>query len=57
MELYANADINMKIRQDDMPTSSKIRFEDSDEEIEEDEEESASEDVSCVIRTYILNFH
>lgn len=34
----------MKIRQDDMPTSSKIRFEDSDEEIEEDEEESASED-------------
>nr|GEY59923.1 ribosomal RNA processing protein 36 homolog [Tanacetum cinerariifolium] len=29
----------MKIRQDDMPTSSKIRFEDSDEE-----EESASED-------------
>ncbi|GJT43655.1 hypothetical protein Tco_0952370 [Tanacetum coccineum] len=32
-------DINVKIRQDDMPTLSKIRFDDSDEE-------DASEEVS-----------
>lgn len=40
----------MKNRQDDLPTSSKIKFEYSDEDEDEDEEieeeESASEDVS-----------
>lgn len=41
--------LNMKKSHDDIPTSSKIKFENSDEEVEEDEEEyeeSASEDVS-----------